>query len=312
MTHSTEALAAAGWHDGRDVKDEALSAVLKTVALVEPVADGRKWVFFPAAEQALREFHGLRIPAVGPGRDVASTGCVIDPVEARNALRPMTLLGESLGVRLFPLGRTDADALLAVDEEGRLFSIDHGGRWQLGETVTEGLVALAEGQAPRRVAARHWSWDAPSTAEGKPLLNIVRTALVATYVLHHRRAFSARELRLTVTALRGIGVLTLDCSVPLPGGSLEEGALPVVARMEAAIASEKAPMQGSELKVTVGAPPGTAGPLSSLFCAVRTGHSAVAPAAAELSLSVGAGGSVGKAGAVAQRCSEDLARYVGQ
>ncbi|MEU3836393.1 SUKH-3 domain-containing protein [Streptomyces microflavus] len=312
MTPDQDLLTAAGWHDGRDVRDDAMSAALKTIALVEPVADGAAWVLFPAAEQALRAFHGLRIPAAGPGRDVAATGCVIDPTEARNALRPFALLGEALGCRLFPLGRTDTDALLAVDEQGRLFSIDHGGRWLLGETVREGLTALAEGVAPRRIAARRWIWPAPSTTGGQPLLDAVRTVLVAVYVLHHRRVYSARELRLTVTALRGIGVESLDRTIPLPGGSLDESVTPLVAAVEALIESEGATAQGSELKVSIGAPPLATAPRSSVTCSVRTGHSAAMPTAIELSLSAGMGASVGGAGTAVRLCAEDLAKYTRQ
>ncbi|MFJ4921131.1 SUKH-3 domain-containing protein [Streptomyces sp. NPDC088725] len=309
MTRGEDALAAAGWYDGRDVRDDALSAVLRTVALVEPVADGATWVLFPAAERALREFHGLHLRPAGPGHDVAATGCVVDPTEARHALRPLTLLGESTGSRLFPFGRTDTDALLAVDEEGRLFSIDHGGRWQLGDTVREGFATLTEGRAPHRIAARRWAWSAPPTEDGKSLANAVRTALVAVYVLHHRQVFSARDLRLTVTTLRGIGVEALDRTVPLPGGSLGEGAAPLAAKMKALIEAEGATTKGAELKVTVRAPQDTTAPLSSVSCAVRTGHSAKAPAMTELSLSAGAGASVSRVWAVVQACSEDLARY---
>ncbi|MFE3680098.1 SUKH-3 domain-containing protein [Streptomyces griseus] len=309
MTSNHDALTAAGWHDGRDVRDDAMSAVLKTIAFVEPVAGGATWVLFPAAEQALRAFHGLRVSPVGPGRSVAATGCVVDPTEARSALRPFMLLGESLGSRMFPFGRTDADALLAVDEQGRLFSIDHGGRWLLGRTVREGLTALSEGDAPHRIAARRWVWTAPSTPGETPLLNAVRTALVAVYVLHHRRVYSARELRLTVTALRGIGVETLDRVIPLPGGLLEDAAAPLVATAMALIESEGTTELGSELKVSVGRPPHTAGPLSSVACSVRTGHYAATPTVMELSLSAGMGASVGRAGAAVRLCAEDLERY---
>ncbi|MCL7381525.1 SUKH-3 domain-containing protein [Streptomyces sp. 35G-GA-8] len=309
MTRGRDALATAGWYNGRDVRDDALSAILRTVALVEPVADGAVWALFPAAERVLREFHGLRVQPTGPGHDVAATGCVIDPTEARHALRPFTLLAESLGSRLFPFGRTDADALLAVDEKGRLFSIDHGGRWHLGDTVPEGLAALAEGRAPHRIAAQRWAWIAPSTADGKPLVNAVRTALVATYVLHHRRVFSARDLRLTVTALRGIGAEVLNRTVPLPSGSLEESATPLAAGMEALIEAEGVTVRGAELTVTVSAPQNTSAPLSSVSCAVRIGHSAKAPGMTELSLSAGAGASVGESRAAVQACSEDLTRY---
>ncbi|MER8070166.1 SUKH-3 domain-containing protein [Streptomyces sp. NPDC094034] len=309
MTRGEDALVSAGWHNGRDVRNEALSAILRTVALIEPVADGATWVLFPAAERALREFHGLRVEAAGPGHDVAATGCVIDPTEARHALRPFALLGESTGSRLFPFGRTDVDALLAVDEEGRLFSIDHGGRWQLGDTVREGLARLTEGRTPHRIAAQRWAWTAPSTADGQPLVNAVRTSLVALYVLHHHHVFSARDLRLTVTALRGIGAEALEHTVPLPGGSLEESAAPLAASMEALIKAEGVTTRGAELKVTVSAPQDTAAPLSSVSCAVRTGHSAESPGMTELSLSAGAGASVGRARTAVLACSEDLARY---
>lgn len=240
---------------------------------------------------------------------MAATGCVVDPTEARSALRPFMLLGESLGSRMFPFGRTDADALLAVDEQGRLFSIDHGGRWLLGRTVREGLTALSEGDAPHRIAARRWVWTAPSTPGETPLLNAVRTALVAVYVLHHRRVYSARELRLTVTALRGIGVETLDRVIPLPGGLLEDAAAPLVATAMALIESEGTTELGSELKVSVGRPPHTSGPLSSVACSVRTGHYAATPTVMELSLSAGMGASVGRAGAAVRLCAEDLERY---
>ncbi|MEV6475830.1 SUKH-3 domain-containing protein [Streptomyces sp. NPDC051657] len=309
MTPNQDALTAAGWHDGRDVRDDAMSAVLKTIALVEPVADGTTWMLFPAAEQALRAFYGLRISPTGPGRAVAATGCVVDPTEARSVLRPFALLGEALGTRLFPFGRADTDALLAVDEQGRLFSIDHGGRWLLGRTVREGLTALAEGNAPHRIAARRWVWTAPSAPGRTPLLDAVRTALVAVHVLHHRQVYSARELRLTVTALRGIGVETLNRAIPLPGGLLEDAAAPLVAAALALIESEGATELGSELKVSVGVPLLTTAPLSSVACSVRTGHYAATPTVIELSLSAGMGASVGRAGAAVRLCAEDLARY---
>ncbi|WP_284453874.1 SUKH-3 domain-containing protein [Streptomyces sp. MRC013] len=303
-------MTAAGWYEGRDAGDAAMLAALRTVTLAEPVVGGATWTLFPAAERALREFHGLRVHPTGPGRDVAATGCVIDPTEARHALRPCALLGESTGSRLFPFGRTDADALLAVDDEGRLFSLDHGGRWHLGDTVHEGLTTLTEGHAPRRVAARRWSWAAPSTAQ--PLVDTVRTALAAVYVLHHRRVFSARSLRLTVTTLRGIGVRTVDGTLPLPGGSREEAAEPLVAGMEALIGAAGATARGAEVQVAVSVPPHTAVPLSSVECTVRTGHSAKTPTSTELVLSAGAGASVGRARAALDACSEDFARYTGQ
>ncbi|MFJ6943953.1 SUKH-3 domain-containing protein [Streptomyces wuyuanensis] len=302
----------AGWYEGRDVSDTAMRAILRTVALVEPVADATAWELFPAAERALREFHGLHIPGVRPGRDVAATGCVIDPTEARHALRPFALLGEAMGSRLFPFGRTEADALLAVDDEGRLFSVDHGGHWHLGDTVREGLETLTQGRTPHRLTALRWTWTVRPVAEAQPLLSAVRTALVAVYVLHHRNVFSARDLRLTVTTLRGIGIETVDRRLRLPGGSLERSAAPLMAAMYELIEAEGATTRGAELRVTVSAPVQTAAPLSTVACAVRTGHSAKAPALTEISLSAGAGASAGRVRTVLDECAEDLARYAGQ
>ncbi|MFF5852224.1 hypothetical protein GTW29_04230 [Streptomyces sp. SID7834] len=309
MTRGDEALEAAGWYEGRDVGDRALSAVLGSVALAGPAADATAWAVFPAAERALRTFHGLRLPPVGPGRDEAPTGCVIDPLEARHARPSLLRLAETTGSRMFPLGRTDADALLAVDEEGRLFSVGHGEQWQLGDTVRQGLTALTEGRAPHRMAARRWSWTVSSAVDGNPLVNAVRTALVAVYVLHHRQMFSARGLRLTVTPLRGIGPVALDRTVRLPGGRLEESATPLVTAMEALIEAAEVTTEGAELKVAVSAPPKTVGPPASVSCAVRTGHLAREPAMVELSLSAGAGASVGRVRAAVRACSQDLARH---
>ncbi|SEC13966.1 SUKH-3 domain-containing protein [Streptomyces sp. TLI_105] len=135
-------LTLAGWHPGRDAGDAAMIAVLKTTG-------PGPWSLFPAAERAVREFHGLRpAPAAHGGREVAATGCVVDPQEARYSGPPLHRLAETLGTRLFPLGRTDADAPMAVDEEGRLFSLGAGGAWLHGETVRDGLLALTEGLRP--------------------------------------------------------------------------------------------------------------------------------------------------------------------
>ncbi|MFD7031581.1 SUKH-3 domain-containing protein [Streptomyces sp. NPDC059917] len=232
MTGDAEfaALSAAGWQPGRDAGDAAMLAVLRTVPL-------GPWQLFAAAESALREFHGLRVPAFGPCRDVAPTGCVVDPMEARQASRPFNGIAEVLGVRLFPFGRTDADARLGVDELGRLFTADHGGARLLGETVHDGLTALAEDGASIRLTARHrvWNLDDRGLGAGDPIRAGARAVLVAVYVLHAHGAFSAREVRLPVTSLRGIGVLVLDQLFPLRAGRLEDGADQLAADMAAAV-----------------------------------------------------------------------------
>ncbi|WP_251094073.1 SUKH-3 domain-containing protein [Streptomyces sp. Caat 7-52] len=310
MSTHGDALTAAGWHPGRDAGDLAMAAALTTAAVVPPVAGIRGWTLFPAAREALREFHGLTLRPAAAGTGVAATGCVIDPREARHALRAFRALADTIGQDVFPLGRTDADGLIGVAESGSLLCVDHGGRWLLGESVADGLRGLTQGRAPRRIAPRRWAWAAPVTHED-PLENAVRSALVGVYVLHHRQLFDARALRLTATALRGIGAEVLDRAVPLPGGSLDEIAGPLAARMRQLADAARTPLAGCALTVTVSAPEGTAAPYSSVSCAVRVGHSAAAPTAAELSLAAGAGAVLGRPWEAVDGCARDLARYAG-
>jgi hypothetical protein len=303
-------LAGAGWFRGRDVGELAVTAALMAAAVVPSVAGERGLRLFPAAREALREFHGLAFRPVAVGAEVAATGCVIDPRAAGHAVRALRALGDTIGEDVFPLGRTDADGLIGVAESGSLVCVDHGGRWVLGDSVEDGLRALTEGRAPRRIAPRRWTWTAPATHED-PLANAVRTALVGVYVLHRGQLFGARALRLTVTALRGIGGEVLDRAVPLPGGSLDEIAAPLVARLREFVDAENTPLQGCALTLTVNAPEGTPAPYDSVRCAVRVGHSAAEPTVAELSLTAGAGAVLGRSWEAVQGCVRDLARYAG-
>ncbi|MDX3850283.1 SUKH-3 domain-containing protein [Streptomyces sp. AK02-01A] len=309
-SYASDALIAGGWHEERDAGGAATLGILRTVAVSEPVADGARWQLFPAAEKSLREFHGLRIGPVGPGRDVASTGCVVDPTEARHAQRSFAALGETIGTRLFPFGRTDADGLLAVDEEGRLFAVDHGGAWLLGESARSGLVALAEGRRPHRVERRTWSWPLDGIRGDRAMSDATRAAMVAVYVLHSGGAFSARAVRLRVTTLRGVGVLVLDETFPLRGDSLENSAGPMAQDMERAMAEHGVTARGAELVLSLVVPRVTTGPLATVDCSITVGSSPT-PGRAVLTLTAGAGASMGRAANVLASCAADLAGYAG-
>ncbi|MFE5908805.1 SUKH-3 domain-containing protein [Streptomyces wedmorensis] len=283
-------LARAGWHPGRDAGDAAMLAVLKTAGM-------GPWSLFPAAERAVREFHGLRPePAAHGGREVAATGCVVDPQEARYAGPPLHRLADQLGTRLFPLGRTAADAPMAVDEEGRLFSLGTGGAWLHGETVRDGLLALTEGLRPVRLRGREWQW--PLRAEPADLAAGVRAALVAVYVLHTHGVFDARTLRLRATTLRGIGVTVLDQDFPLRRGSLEDNAPSLVEAMEAELSALALTPASCELLLTVPAPPRTAAPTAGVDCAVTLGG----PNGFALTLAAGPGASIGRPAAALDAC----------
>ncbi|MFD9412214.1 SUKH-3 domain-containing protein [Streptomyces sp. NPDC059989] len=221
-------------------------------------------------------------------------------------------LGEDIGVRLFPLGRSDADAPIAVDELGRLFTVDHGGARLLGESVPEGLTALARGRMPVRLTARERSWTLGPLRSGELLTDAVRVALTGVYVLHQAGAYSAREVRLRATALRGIGEVALDRGFPLPAGSLEAAAVPLVRGMSEALAEAGVRAEGAELRFSVPAPPGTGtGPLAraAFGCVLTVGGSAALPTTPVLTLTAGPGASIGRPAEVFDGVAADFGRF---
>ncbi|MET9675850.1 SUKH-3 domain-containing protein [Streptomyces sp. NPDC006482] len=298
-----DVLTKAGWRHGRDEGDAAMLALLTTVAV-------RQGSVFPAAERAVREFHGLRVPpAPDGGREVAATGCVVDPREARFASPRLDRLAADLGVRLFPFGRTDTDAPLAVDEEGRLVLLGPGGAWLLGATVREGLTALAEGMSPVRLRAPRWRFPLPGErGDSVGLSAAVRAALVAVYVLHSTGVYGARALRLRATTLRGVGVVAVDEVFPLGPGSLESNTEPLVAAMTARLDGSGTHAGTCELTLTIPVPRGTEGPPATVECAVTVGNPADGPV---LTLSAGLSASLGPTAASLGDCAQALAAWSG-
>jgi hypothetical protein len=50
-------------------------------------------------------------------------------------------------------------AVLAIDERGRVFALDHTGEWFLGESIETALTTLLLGRLPARVRADGgWEW----------------------------------------------------------------------------------------------------------------------------------------------------------
>ena len=143
-------LRASGWVEGRRVPEASAEAI--RIVCAQPGADGSRHVPFPAAEVALAEFGGIFVRQDEPGVELRRRPFALDPTMAAATAATLADLGRLLGVRLFPLGvEGDGDAVLAIDEQGRVFAIDHAGEWFLGPSVEAALETLIIGTSPPRV-----------------------------------------------------------------------------------------------------------------------------------------------------------------
>jgi hypothetical protein len=143
-------LRASGWAEGRQVPEASAEAVRLVCA--QPGSDGSRHVPFPAAEAALTEFGGIFVRQDEPGASLRRRPFALDPTMAAATAATLADLGRLLGVRLFPLGvEGDGDAVLTIDERGRVFAIDHAGEWFLGPTLEAALTTLIVGTEPPRV-----------------------------------------------------------------------------------------------------------------------------------------------------------------
>jgi hypothetical protein len=152
------ALMEAGWHAGRT--DEARARAWGLRLGSDPSLRGRAHAFFPAALAALARFGGVRVEPVGEGEDVAPSGFALDPLLALHTVETLAALATRIGAPLTPLGvelgggsPENAVAVLAIDERGRVFTLDHTGEWFLGESIEAALSTLVLGRLPARIRA---------------------------------------------------------------------------------------------------------------------------------------------------------------
>lgn len=109
---------------------------------------------FPAAVEAWAEFGGLSFDLSGAGRAQARTSFLLDPRCGLHQPRTLADLGRALGTRLAPLGEEAfGQALLAIDESGRVYSLDHTGEWFLGHTIDQAVSTLVLGLPQHRLRA---------------------------------------------------------------------------------------------------------------------------------------------------------------
>ncbi|MER6052824.1 SUKH-3 domain-containing protein [Streptomyces sp. BHT-5-2] len=155
------ALQQAGWQPGRwDIQQaEHWADTLRN----HTSPAGHRHAVFPAAVEAWAEFGGLRITGPGPGRHIAPTPFAIDPLLGLHLARTLGDLGRALDTDVAPLGQeqlpdtkatrgtTHPQATLAIDTQGRVYSLDHTGDWYLGPDLDQALGTLVLGTRPSRL-----------------------------------------------------------------------------------------------------------------------------------------------------------------
>jgi hypothetical protein len=136
-------LAGGGWLDlgSREALGEA--AITRAVE-----ASGGRLRPFPAARRAVTEFSGVRCGRRGPGLRRAIRLLTLDPTPGAYAAAALDDFAQVIGVPLFPIGIEGGDAIVAVDEVGRVFVLDQAGEWFVGDSIDAALVSLLAGDGP--------------------------------------------------------------------------------------------------------------------------------------------------------------------
>lgn len=144
------ALRSGGWQPGRwDIK---LAETWADHLRAHTSPAGHRHSLFPAAVEAWAEFGSLRIDVRGAGRQIARTSFVIDPMRGLHLARTFADLGRALDTEVGPLGEEgDGRGMLAIDAEGRIYSLDHAGDWFLGGSMDDALTTLIIGLQPVRL-----------------------------------------------------------------------------------------------------------------------------------------------------------------
>ncbi|MGD9484062.1 SUKH-3 domain-containing protein [Streptomyces sp. TRM70308] len=149
------ALRDAGWSPGRwDIRQAEIWA---DTLRAHTSPSGYRHAVFPAAVEVWAEFGGLRVAGTAPGRHIAPTPLTVDPAAGLHWARTLSDLGRALDTEVAPLGTEEghhgqATALVAIDAQGRVYSLDHSGDWYLGATFDAALGVLVTGTQPLRLA----------------------------------------------------------------------------------------------------------------------------------------------------------------
>jgi hypothetical protein len=146
-------LAGGGWMDLASLDVLGDAAIQRAV----DVSGGRLRPF-PAAHRVATEFPGVRCGRRGPGRRRAIRLLALDPAAAAYGPAVLTEFTEVIGVPVFPIGLEGGDAVLVIDERGRVFALDQAGEWFVGGTIDEALIGLLTGDGPAERVRDDGTW----------------------------------------------------------------------------------------------------------------------------------------------------------
>jgi SUKH-3 immunity protein/YwqJ-like deaminase len=146
-------LAGGGWRSFGPVDVSGEAAIGRAVEV-----SGGRLRPFPAARRIAAEFSGVRCGRRGPGLRRAVRLLTIDPVLGAPAVVALEEFAQVVGVPVFPVGVEGGDAIVAVDELGRVFVLDQAGEWFVGQSIEEALVSLLAGDGPAARVRDDGSW----------------------------------------------------------------------------------------------------------------------------------------------------------
>jgi SUKH-3 immunity protein/YwqJ-like deaminase len=136
-------LAGGGWMDPGSREGLGAAVIDRVVE-----ASGGRLRAFPAARRFVTEFAGVRCGRRGPGLRRAVRLLTLDPTPGAYAVAALDDFAQVIGVPLFPIGIEGDDAIVAVDERGRVFVLDQAGEWFVGDSIDAALVSLLAGDGP--------------------------------------------------------------------------------------------------------------------------------------------------------------------
>lgn len=146
-------LAEAGWEDRSPAAAASLARVQLARALAVPGVEHRHEAF-PAAFEALCRYPPMTTGRKGPGLVQRIRLVEFGTAAAAHSADMLHELGALIRAPLFPVGAENyGETVLAVDERGRVFAVDQGGDWFVGDTLDEALVTLLTGRGTPRVRA---------------------------------------------------------------------------------------------------------------------------------------------------------------